>query len=1585
VEVPTQSEDKPPEELVADAAAESTESGPDVSAAEPSSETPQEDESVSATEPASAESPVEEEMAAAATESTPDETEPDVSPEIDASGATKAAAQSSQPVSDAVVSMEEDTQNSEEIIQAADAQVEQVAAPEEIIAEEAVEVAEQEDNGPHTASETEKELADSPQSDSNVENIASDDIAVAEPLELSDDNPSSTAPPGEDIHQESEVPVDIPKDQPSEAEVAVTPQRAEPSAPELPADSGETGTAEASTESEHTPDSAFIQPLEDPDEIVQIIEVNGDGSTDDTAAIVVLPPSGDTEDAVPPPPPPPPGPHVTIAEPLRPSKSSKRKSSSSKSSKHKHSEKPREKAVEIIQLVKAKSKPMAGGKSKTKGKSMSRKGGEEVGESAPPPPPMVVDVPPRAPSPPPSGIIIEDAGDGEVQVIDVSAEKEEGEAAEDDTTTQPTADNEVIEVLETEEVSQIAVTDQEGANAETTDQKEDVSAADIPSPPQVDVIASPVENGDPGEGTETGTDEDKPQLIHEKSASQPETAPLASEDPPVDVPSDGSPPEDTHPAENPHAESDLAQPVAAESENHDDSQLLTPEEEQTKDAPMAESPVEENGEIGSSPTLNVESQTDGELMSPEHPSAVVSEEIVSSDDTDNGVDEASTQDQTVESASTEGSTVDEEVPNPETVETKSAKHIPSEDTARSVAQCTGDVVVPEAVTAEPDVSTMDPAATGETSEATIGEYNDVSSDTVIVVLPDEENAGDVPPEAPMPPGTEESDTKHAPDDDGEDNNHQASEATTDEVTNGDIQPETLHEATAPVIGSAGDQEPDAEGQSSNEVAIDGAVDSLAAEIPGTDVSIPSADYVLEEQDQGVVDLVEDTIEPSEAVLAIPDEQVPEASEPDIDAAMLDTPAENQAIDISPPAVEEPDMAQTAEEPQESFDQEPGDTSMCQVQESGALRTEEEARVDPVEDGEARDPAAPGTEEASEEVNGVTATPAIVDQHVVDEVERAADEESQAEFVAEESAVDKVEGVVVSDSASEQVETASESLVGESADTEAHGTPEERVPTTLTESPDNQDLSEQPAEPAPELIPEIPDDTAANNIDTTRDATTSPTGDSAQTEDQASSELAVPVLAEEAQTDEVIKVTEATAENQPELGEKETTEAPEPVDTAPLLEETSESNETFSPGEQPMSPAEEPTNEEPKLPATTGPTQSTATAEAVEPNGDAPSESVESGGSGEPDRAAKPEPPGQEPTTEAEILPEDSISQQSRVDTLPDSEPGRRSPLIEEPSLDPPAPVDPPAPDEVAVPPPSKHSSKVSFDEPPLSSKGNEPASPPKERRKSSKSSSGRHSSSRHKVKDVSSPTPDPKRPSVPNQSRRRSSTTKAPPGLFRAPSTTKPRSSRTEAAEQAEIRRRAAELAAREQEVQRQLERARRRVALEEQERNLREKEEELARLRAVEREKKRARRDEQRRREQEALEQERMARERAEEEARQKEFERAERRRRRREAEASESRRQRDDRPRVRRQSNSHRESEVRDPSPTPEPKLRRHKTEDIGVERQRSRDESYIREVPSSSKDPEQRRHRRSSRRDAEKDERPKKGFWKSILGRA
>lgn len=1175
--------------------------------------------------------------------------------------------------------------------------------------------------------------------------------------------------------------------------------------------------------------------------------------------------------------------------------------------------------------------------------------------------------------------------------------------------------------------------------AEAPEQKDDDAPADISSIPDVDIIAPALDEEDhvvEAEGlAEAGKELLTPQ---ETTVSAESESNIPSEDPQVDsAPQDqdiqNSPPEDEgpNPPEAAMSEAEKLDGAQSDEVTHDvpgsesssaqqdkTVEPSTPATEESKNPDNVSQTVVEDNDASSSPTNDaVEMTTPEPSIEPattedntsEALKDITTSEAIKPDSVNmTGMDSVPSKDTEASSSSDSSATVDEippaasaEVvaePAPTLMEL-AALILPSNSVSQNTEDAAVTNAVPEALV-EVDAAILKPAVESEAPDPVSGVavVEDSNSKEEVIATnhsdQDSENADSVPPEAAIPSEKVTQGVSLEPDCKNEDGGLEASEEPTGEVPNEDKEPKISTETTEPAKVVADAQEmdqPDSKAdedhgvevehvdektapdqvdkaQTKDEPVVDGIADSPDGNarpvqtMEAGDGPLSDATDVQAIDAQDTVDPAEVLTESTETSPITSEEQDHGSDESNKDAPIQELPAKNGTKDSSSSVA----RGQVAAEEAEA---EAGDTVIAQAEDTGAPTTGEKAHPNSADNSMVKGVATSGAEPE----NGATGSPASINEDATEALnsaevleedstvlkEAGADgirsepvaedvedqkpaEELPAEPVARGPAAKSTDDVVAQEPAADQVEQASETVV----DSGACERPEERIPTKTPEPAVEEKPSEQLAEAKADHIIEQP-------ADTTEDATPSTTAVGAETDQQTCLESPLPVLAEETQA---TGVAEALKHTTPENISKpeETTEATKPVDTAPSLEETQEPNEESSPGQEPI-----PTLEE----------------EAVEPpqTEDATRESEESPEEPQPSVPEGPEASVQEPITEAEVLPGDSISQQSRCETISDSNSGRRSPLIEEPALD------HAALEEAAPPSPSKHSSKVSFDEPPISTKGKEPASPPRERRKSSKpSSSNRHSSSRHKVKDVSRPPSDQKTSSAPTSSRRRSSTTTAPqPGIFRRLSTTNSRPSRAKAAEQADIKRRAAELAAREQEVQRQLERARKRAALEEQERLLREKEEELARLRAVEKEKKRARREEQERREQEALEQERFARKRAEEEARAKELERAERRKRRRESERA---RHEDDRPRAYRHS-SNRETKVRDVSPTAKPKVRRQRTEDIGTERQRPRGEHDTREAPTSSRSPEERRHRRSSHREPEKAEKPKKSIWKSL----
>ncbi|KAG9604857.1 hypothetical protein KCU77_g1168, partial [Aureobasidium melanogenum] len=1623
----TGEKDIPPEDPIPDAAAEpaAEESSPDVSAAEQPSDPPQEEATTAI--PTASDPPAEEETATESTETAPQESPSGVAPEPIAATQPEeeAEAKGSQPApSDTIQEVEPDRQDSGEVIEAANPSEGESAASDVPAPVEVAEDTKKEDDNPDSPSEpAQEEQVDASQSpEAGAADLEQSVIDAAEVPPPSSDESHPVESPGGDISQEGLPSHDISsvEEHPTTGHDE-TPQEAQSNDSVTSPETDETVTAEAPT----TADDIQETSPEDSNEIIQVIDVNNNDSTDDTAVVIVV--DVNTSDTTPDtniPPPPPPAPHVTISEPLKPSKSSKKKSSSTKANRSRHGEKLEEKLLEIIPLKEGKAKSVAKGKGKKKVRGKGGKGSEvESVEMIPPPPPPlpIVDVPPPAPSPPPSGHVIEVVVIEEMQVIDETGAKDELEdtvtpdlevdaaveqpqidnvsdgkeenhhTADTNTVSPPGVEDENPDLALAADTAVVAVPDQnekdeltpatadpssspdadasEGpeieqtVEAEAPEQKDDETSAAMSPLPEPNVIAPALdEKYHVVEAEDLAGAEKEPPTPQEATISAESESNIPSEDPavesaPQDQDIENSPTENEGPGSTeatiPKAEKlDGAQsedipndvPGAESLTSKEDKPVepSLPATEEPKNTNDVSDPVVEDNAASGNPTNDpVETATPEPPIEPatvDDSTSEASKEVSTSEASEpdsanmTSTDSAPSEDTGTSSCSDASAPVDETPPaacaevvaeSAPTLMELAALILPSKPVPQSTEKFTATKDESKDGAVDGDIGTKETTigseASGSVSDAAVGEDSGPEED---IAVTDQEN--------------------------NENGEHQAPGETTGKVLEGDIDPEVSTETKEPAKIVVDDQEmdqPDSKtdedhgvdaehvdekmapdqvdkAQTDDKPVVDGSTDSPDGDAQPVQTVEAGDGPFPDAADVQAID-AQDTVVPVEVATESP-ETPPIASEERDNGS---DKSNDNAPD--PDAPDAPEAAEAAKDDTENLsssvtggpiankatEAETGDADIPQAEDTGAPIAEAKTPSDPADDRVVEDIAAP----AAESENGATRSPVSVHEDATEALESAevleedsavqkkaeADgvtsqpvvieevedqkpaEELPAEPVAQEPAAESTDDVVAQTPAAGQVEQASETVVVEAADSGACERPEEQDPTKTSEPAAEEDLSAQAAEAKAEHIIEQP-------ADTTEDATPSTTALGAETDQQTCPESPLPVLAEEAQGTEVAEALEhTTPENLSKL--EETAEATKPVDTASSLEDPPEPNEESSPGQEPV-----PTLEE----------------EAVEPPKpeDATREPEESSEEPQPSVPEGPEASVQEPITEAEVLPGDSISQQSRCETISDSKSGRRLPLVEERE------PDQPAPEEATPPSPSKHSAKVSFDEPPVLTKGKEPASPSKERRKSSKSSSSnRHSSPRHKVKDVSRPPSDQKSSSAATSSRRRSSTTTTPQsGLFRRLSTTNSRSSRAEAAEQAEIRRRAAELAAREQEVQRQLERARKRAALEAQEQLLREKEEELARLRAAEKEKKRARREEQRRREQEALEHERLARERAEEEARAKELERAERRRRRRESERVHHG---DDRARAHRHS-SNRESKVRDISPTAKPK---------------------------------------------------------------
>ncbi|THY27307.1 hypothetical protein D6D00_05017 [Aureobasidium pullulans] len=460
--------DKPASEAAATSVAEETAAGPakEEPIPEPPSEDPPSGPIQADTQPAVAEEPPvapspEEEAAISATTSPELDLVPEASQDSAAPAPAEEEALESGPAVEDPVSSENanaDAQASEENIEVVHALAEEQASEEPAVA-----AVLPNDETPTADTVATIEATGKPDSEDEAvpgADIIEDAAEAPEPAgdTLTVDDPPKETPPSEDSPSQDSSTKDLsPVDSPDKDTAEEVPPSAEPS----PADQDAETISESEPQSDVTPapepDSVAVDELtieavgqqppateieNQPVEVVQVIDntdlreepatividVGGvETISDNTVVIVDVPPSN-PDAIIDVPPPPPPAPHVTIAEPMKPSKVSSKKNSS-KSSKSRQTEKPKEvKPVEIIPLKEG--RPRTAAKSKGKVKKSRGKVVEKamkVFEDSPPPPPLVVavpedaaiDVPPPAPSPPPAESIIEVAGVEEMQIIDV--------------------------------------------------------------------------------------------------------------------------------------------------------------------------------------------------------------------------------------------------------------------------------------------------------------------------------------------------------------------------------------------------------------------------------------------------------------------------------------------------------------------------------------------------------------------------------------------------------------------------------------------------------------------------------------------------------------------------------------------------------------------------------------------------------------------------------------------------------------------------------------------------------------------------------------------------------------------------------------------------------------------------------------------------------------------------------------------------------------------------------------------------------------------------------------------------------------
>ncbi|KAK6001266.1 hypothetical protein QM012_002597 [Aureobasidium pullulans] len=1606
------------------------ERSPEMLAAEQPSDPPQKE--ASPAEPAASEPPVGDEIATESTETAPQESGPEVASESIASTSPEEKAHDSELTSpETVDGMKPNHQDSVESIEVADPVVEEIAASEEPAPAESVEIVKQEDDDSHSPSKsTQEEQADvSKPPEAEMQDSEKKETTVFE-VPVSSDEPQPTNPAGEDLSPEDSSSHDI-----AENEQHYTKEHE--STPEAVQSGGPTTSAEETDEA--VPDEApaasddiQVTVPEASGEIPEVTGANDNGSTDDTAAIIVVDVDAPNviEDTNVPPPPPPPAPRVTIAEPDKPAKTSKKKPSS-KSSRSRHVEKLKERPLEIIPLREGKGRNIAKVKNKGKKvKSKTDKGSdvESVDLTPPPPPVMVVDVPPPAPSPPPSEHVIQVVETEDVQVVDeigevgggentvtpepdvdggevvaveqpqidhVADEKEGSDhAGHADTTAQPAAEQKTPDVVQAAETADVAVPDQQEDNdltpaandssccpdadapeaveaeqtpeADAVEKKDNDAPAAMSSSSDIDVKSPSVEEGDHMKAEEGSVKAEKvaPHIPEETASDEPENE-SSSGDPAVDAPPQGQDLETNIPGD---VELNTEEATKREAENLDEFQHDTAEGT-PDDAPAAEFSTSQEDKSASPPSVA------GEPVPPatEEPegSSDASDPVTENDPASNDVlDDAVNM--TTQEASAESAIVEESTPEAsENMLTSKASEanpgdqsgtggdveaspsdspapadvVPEEDVAEPAPtlmelaalilpsgpdpQSTEDIVVTDEVlgaeTIEADANALgtvvESGVCDPVSEAVNGEEGDSKGDAAVT---DQENTVTAPPDAPMPPELATHETELESDRENKADGHEAPTQTNCDAVEEVQELEVATETAGPAETVTNDQESD---QTNSKADHDHAM--KAEDSDENKASVQTENVTLLDDNSNTQD--EEAQSVQDIDIAKTKDRV---SSDDADVHKADA---QDSVSPAEAATESSESTPTTSEEQADGSDGPSDDATV-IEVPLAAEQDTKDSPSPVVGGSVGDEAVEAEAGDASILQDLKEAPATEEKASPDPTEDGI-VEGIGESVAEPASGATESPASIHGDAMEALKSAGVPQEdGAMAKTEA----EEVTGQHVIDGPETQESAV--AEPAGEDTEDVaaPENIADEGIQASETVVVE-AADSAPSEEQCPKKPSEPALQADSSEqvletevdhipEQLIITTEDTATTRSEVElETEAQDDPEEAQVAKDPEEVKESTPEDLPEPRETTEETEPVNTAPLLEG------------APEPN-EEPS-------------------PGQEPIPTLEEKAVDLLQPEDAVRESEDA-------------------LDQPKPEEVAASSPSKHSSKVSFDEPSVSTKDKEPVSPSRERRKSSKSSSSnRHSSSRHKVKDVSRSPSDQKSSSAPISSRRHGSTITAPqPSLFRRISTTNSRSSRAEAAEQAEIRRRAAELAAREQEVHRQLERARKRAALEEQERLLREKEEELARIRAAEKEKKRARREEQKRREQEAREQERLARERAEEEARAKELERAERRKRRRESERSHHR---DDRPRTQKHS-SNREAEVRDVSPTAKPRVRRHKTEDIDSDRIRSRSEYDTREAPSSSRRPEEGRHHRSSHRDPEKTEKPKKSVWKSLLSK-
>ena len=1618
---------------------------------EPIPESPSEDppsEPIQAdTQPAVAEEPPvapssEEEAAISATTSP----EPDPVPEASQDSAVPAPAEEEVHVAEPATEDPVSSENADADAQASEEDIEVVhaLAGEQASEEPAVTAVLPDDVNPTADTVATVETTENPNSEDKavpgaeiIEDAAKaperagDTLTVEDPPEDSPSQDSSTTdPPSMDASSEDTAENDPPSAEPSPADQdAETISEPEPQIDVTPAPEPDSVTVEEPTIEavEQQPPATEIedQPVEaveavdsansNDESAVIVIDVGGEeASADDTVVIVDVPPSN-TDEIIDVPPPPPPAPHVTIAEPMKPSKvSSKRKPS--RSSKSRQPEKPKEvKPVEIIPLKEA--RPRTATKSKGKVKKSRGKVVEKamkVFEDTPPPPPLVVavpedaviDVPPPAPSPPPTGSVIEVAGVEEMQLIDaVDENKDIEETAAEAETPSPGVEN--IAASPEEEAA--------GHQDQDTVAESLSSCSSDPEPAAEPIFTSPSEESNAMVEQADSITVQLPEAVQEVAVSaEPPVEDLAL----ADATTDETVAKDAIDGDAVETMSPAIPPPADDSESIVDEPCTSAQEAMIGDDPatieegLAETPEE---------TAPAEA-TEIDVIDSAVETTVDSIDCIAMEDSSGSDD-------------TTAISVEPAAEKPELVAESAADLVESTELATStepVLENEAEIVIVEMIKefsagdqADPEVPVLAhviPDAEPNTDDAHDG--------ALVVIVHSEVEEGidtdvEILPEAPMPPGSQlsesEGESGGEDEDGGQEQQDMSGEPTTEPIDSEEPEkfpaPQTADavEMGATDLPNPVEEDPVSVLDSSTvkpeteKVEASDQSESLAAtpndredatpvspiETPDAAVDIPPTDQdalSAHATQESETNSSSNTDHPPEVVDIKSDEQVHENDKVEEEAIHVETPEapESEAKDASPPA-EEAESPKIIDTPQAPPDQKLEDEATELVEKA----VDPDVAGDGVDEGEKQETPGTFAEQESGEDTGATEEPAPTEQEAVVVAEAGAPEQLPTEHdattsegtsqpaadepaaqdpavdqaVIEEPAADKLAADAIEEPVMPEPYVEDHALHKEASEPVADD-PTGTVPCeTITEQSVINDLEvsaedkppEEVAQTTTDYIPEAPAETTVEDPKEANNAASSTEGTVGQEEGGTiSNKPSLQVLVEDVQSSSAkALLEERTAPSLPDHGDHQDQD---PVPTEPVVEKSLEPDEELSP----------------RLPSIAGAAEDAP--EAAEPGPSAPSH-------------------GFAQREEENFGPQDSISERGQ----PMGEPQLGSVYTEHQFV---AEMSGALPPRSAAPsgsipyPPSRvsgrgppagsasiHPSKASAREPVASSSTSKQpsrASPPKDKKRSAHST-------RTKVKDVSRPTGDPK---APVEITRRTTIKTTPPTNFLGMRSSGSKSSR-QPSNIDDLKRQADDLAAREKETRRKIAEAEQRAEIADRARKLREQEAKLAFLHQAEAAA--AKKEERRKREREERESEsaRLRHEEAKvESSRNTEPERAARRHGRRHGDrVSEShRRHRDERPRARKHSSSHRDEQIREQSPQPqpssqpqpcEPKVRRYRAEKIGTERRRPEvedagEEVYIHEQPESSRRPEERRRR--SHRESKKEEKPK-GLFGSL----